>query len=348
MHRLWLAITRHLPISEWYYYDANGTTPHTLDYPPLFAFFEYILSTNFITNSLVTNANGGGSASSSQPWLDEQCLALLPLPSSDTTTTMTTTVASSMTMEFSNNCIRFHRGTVIISDVVLFLGAYMAATSVVATSSSSSKSSSWIAFILIVTNPGLIMLDHVHFQYNGMLLGVLLISIACMVRGGASSSSRASSSSVSPLPMQVVWELLAAATFAALLALKHLYLTLAPLYFVYLLRRHCFVVVSNYVGGGKNELNGYGNEKDNINNNRSSSISGDKNKNKSDDNEMTTMVVLQFSWRRLLVLGMVTLLCFLGPFVPFLIQDNPAGAVVGQIQQILKRLFPFGRGVSPK
>ncbi len=194
------------------------------------------------------------------------------------------------------------------------------------------------------------MLDHVHFQYNGMLLGVLLISIACMVRGGASSSSRASSTSVSPLPMQVVWELLAAATFAALLALKHLYLTLAPLYFVYLLRRHCFVVVSNYVvGGGKNELNGYGNVKDNINNNRSV-ISGDNNKykNNSGQNEMTTMVVLRFSWRRLLVLGMVTLLCFLGPFVPFLIQDNPAGAVVGQIQQILKRLFPFGRGVSPK
>jgi hypothetical protein len=34
---------------------------------------------------------------------------------------------------------------------------------------------------------------------------------------------------------------LSGALFASLLMLKHLYLSLAPLYFVYLLRHHCFV-----------------------------------------------------------------------------------------------------------
>ena len=196
------------------------------------------------------------------------------------------------------------------------------------------------------------MLDHVHFQYNGMLLGVLLISIACIVRGadGASSSivqQQQQQQQPPPQPEQMkdiimlnnnininnsnyqqFWELLAAATFATLLALKHLYLTLAPLYFFYLLRRHCFIITNG--GSGRYELNGNHHNKNSI-----GSILSGKN------NTIGVEMVLRFSLKRLLVLGFVTLLCFLGPFIPFMVQSvNP----VEQIQQIVKRLFPFGRG----
>ena len=73
--------------------------------------------------------------------------------------------------------------------------------------------------ISILLSPALLIIDHIHFQYNGFLYGILIMSIV--------------------LARKQSTLLLSGLLFAVLLCLKHIYLYLAPAYFVYLLRVYC-------------------------------------------------------------------------------------------------------------
>lgn len=64
----------------------------------------------------------------------------------------------------------------------------------------------------------LLIVDHVHFQYNGLLLGFLLLSLSYLEEGR---------------------DLMGGFAFAVLLCFKHLFAVAAPVYFVYLLKHYC-------------------------------------------------------------------------------------------------------------
>src|ERR1700733_12297006 len=89
----------------------------------------------------------------------------------------------------------------------------------ISTTPVSSRRAAHAAALSILLSPGFLIIDHIHFQYNGFLYAVLVLSLVL-----ARSKST------------LLWSGLA---FTTLLCLKHIYLYLAPAYFVFLLRTYC-------------------------------------------------------------------------------------------------------------
>ncbi|XP_047323158.1 probable dolichyl pyrophosphate Glc1Man9GlcNAc2 alpha-1,3-glucosyltransferase isoform X2 [Impatiens glandulifera] len=154
----------------------------------------------------------------------------------------------------------FQRITVIVADLVLLLGTYR-----LTRNSDSLKRN--LVWVMIVFSPGLLIVDHIHFQYNGFLLGILLLSLSFLEEGN---------------------DLMGGFLFSVLLCFKHLFAVAAPVYFVYLFRHYC--------RGG----------------------------------------ILR-SFGKLMAMGTLVVTVFLAAYGPFVYH--------GQIQQVLHRMFPFGRGL---
>ncbi|MCJ1478129.1 hypothetical protein MMC13_006805 [Lambiella insularis] len=111
--------------------------------------------------------------------------------------------------------VYFQRATVICTELVLVYALHK----FVKTSPSPSTGLLHAAALSILLSPGLLIIDHIHFQYNGFLYGLLVLSLV-MARQDST----------------LLWS---GILFAALLCLKHIYLYLAPAYFVYMLRVYC-------------------------------------------------------------------------------------------------------------
>lgn len=111
--------------------------------------------------------------------------------------------------------IYFQRFTVIVTELLLVYALQMFVDS----TSGVPKRAAQTAAISILLSPGLLIIDHIHFQYNGFLYGILVASLVLARRKSGLLAS--------------------GLVFAALLCLKHIYAYLAPAYFVFLLRAYC-------------------------------------------------------------------------------------------------------------
>uniref|UniRef100_A0A0K2U9V0 Alpha-1,3-glucosyltransferase n=1 Tax=Lepeophtheirus salmonis TaxID=72036 RepID=A0A0K2U9V0_LEPSM len=163
VHRNWLAVTHSLPIQQWY---TDSCSEWTLDYPPFFAYFEWVLS-HFAYA------------------FDPEMLRI------------------KNHYYASNETVLFQRGSVIFTDFVFAMGVKRCGGE----------------YLGILANAGLLLVDHIHFQYNGFLFGLLFLSM-----GYAKNEQLLASG---------FW-------FAVLCNFKHIFAYTAPAYVVYLFGTYCF------------------------------------------------------------------------------------------------------------
>lgn len=162
VHRHWLALTQRAPLACWYF---DRTSQWTLDYPPLFAYFEALLARVLVAPlapDLLDAAAGAVTA----------------------------------------RAVLVHRASVMLSDTALAL----ATASLAAAMRLPPAAAAAVAGIVLLSAP-LLLVDHVHFQYNGVLLALLLYACALVLRRRF-------------LP--------AAVAFSALVNAKHLFVVLGP------------------------------------------------------------------------------------------------------------------------
>ncbi|XP_023291817.2 probable dolichyl pyrophosphate Glc1Man9GlcNAc2 alpha-1,3-glucosyltransferase isoform X1 [Lucilia cuprina] len=183
VHRNWLAITFNLPLKEWYY---DKTSQWTLDYPPFFAYFEWLLA-------------------QVAKFVDPKMLQLTNLNYA------------------SEECKHFQRISVMVMDLVFCWGVKRCINALGRMGFKVQKL--WAEAILLF-NVGLLFVDHIHFQYNGFLFGLLLLSISYILEDQFLKGTF---------------------IFACLLNFKHIFLYTAPAFGIYLLRYYCLDASKNPV-----------------------------------------------------------------------------------------------------
>ncbi|KAI1485047.1 ALG6, ALG8 glycosyltransferase family-domain-containing protein [Biscogniauxia mediterranea] len=173
--RHWMEITTHLPISQWYFHDLEWWG---LDYPPLTAYHSWLL----------------GKIGS---YIDPSWFALYTSRGSDDPTLKV-----------------FMRATVIVSEYLVYIPAAVIFVRRFSKLFGVAQWSASVALAAILMQPALILIDHVHFQYNAVMLGLVLASMSRMIAGS------------------YMW---ASVFFVGALGFKQMALYYAPAVFAYLL-----------------------------------------------------------------------------------------------------------------
>jgi len=180
VHRNWKAITNSLPISKWYFYSKNKWT---LDYPPLFAYMEYILGklSKFFDPNI--------------------------------------TDLDSINYD-SFICKTFMRGTVLLGDLFLFFSLKFLSRSL-----NLSFNKFLILLISIQFYAGLVIIDNMHFQYNGILFGLFFISLGYIAKKKYTHG---------------------AIFYIICLCMKHIFIYFAAAYFIFYLQ---YIIINNIQKG---------------------------------------------------------------------------------------------------
>ncbi|KAJ4314742.1 Glucosyltransferase-like protein [Fusarium piperis] len=140
--RHWMEVTTQLPISQWYFHDLQWWG---LDYPPLTAYHSWVLGK---IGALI----------------DPSWFALFASRGNE-----------------DPNLKIFMRATVIISEYLIYVPAAIVFVRRYSRLQGVANWNAWLALVAILMQPSTILIDHVHFQYNTVMLGFVLASMSSMI-----------------------------------------------------------------------------------------------------------------------------------------------------------------------
>ncbi|KAI5809616.1 glycosyl transferase [Peziza echinospora] len=173
--RHWMEITAHLPIKDWYYHDIQWWG---LDYPPLTAYHSLLL----------------GKIGS---FINPEWFALY----------------TSRGLETPELKV-YLRATVIASEYLVYIPAVVIYVRQIGKRAEMSRYDQAVALAAILFQPALMLIDHGHFQYNSVMLGLTISALCCFITD------------------RLVW---GSGFFVASLCFKQMGLYYAPAIFAYLL-----------------------------------------------------------------------------------------------------------------
>lgn len=137
--RHWMELTTQLPMSQWYFHDPDWWR---LDYPPVTAYHSWLMG------RLGAMLNPRWFALYTSRGFEEIGLKL------------------------------FMRGTVLLSELVLFVPAVLCAARIIGSHARRDvRRSLQVLTAAVLLQPALIMVDHGHFQYNSVMLGLFMAAV---------------------------------------------------------------------------------------------------------------------------------------------------------------------------
>ena len=140
--RHWMEVTTQLPTSQWYFHDLEWWG---LDYPPLTAYHSWVMGK---IGALIDPA-----------WFE-----LYTSRGSD-----------------DPNLKVFMRATVVLSEYFIFVPAAIVFVRRFSRLQGVSNWTSWLALVAFLMQPATILIDHIHFQYNTVMLGFVIASMSSML-----------------------------------------------------------------------------------------------------------------------------------------------------------------------
>jgi len=148
--RHWMEIAYHLPVRQWYKYDLQYWG---LDYPPLTAYVSWLCGYMSVMAPLVTSATDRA-------------------PSANLTNPTWVMLDFSRGIETPTSKV-FMRMTVLVLDLLIYIPALLWFINSPLLRFRSLRARQ-VAFLSVLIQPALLLIDSGHFQYNSVMLGLTL------------------------------------------------------------------------------------------------------------------------------------------------------------------------------